>query len=107
LWKLPANYQLVDENAPSLEDTEFLVPATQQATIVTAEDMKETPKLDQKDDKDVKDNTQSKSGTEEEDSDLWPVEGYSNWRKVEREGETPYYFHILTQETRWDPPTTQ
>lgn len=43
----------------------------------------------------------------EEDLQLEVVEGFSNWRKVDRgDGQMPYYFHIQTQETRWEPPTT-
>ncbi|KAJ3325340.1 Myosin 10A, isoform D [Boothiomyces sp. JEL0866] len=43
----------------------------------------------------------------EEDLQLEVVEGFSNWRKVDRgDGQMPYYFHIQTQETRWEPPTS-
>ena len=43
---------------------------------------------------------------EEDGMVLDAVEGFPNWRRVDRENETPYYFHVLTQETRWEIPTT-
>lgn len=107
LWQLPANYQKLDKNLPSLE---VIAPITQQVSVLSTGDVEEPPKLCQKDDKEVKeanDDTQDKGGAEERDTNLWPVEGFLNWRKVDREGETPYYFHILSKETRWDPPSAQ
>ena len=45
--------------------------------------------------------------TDQINNALEMIEGFPNWRKVNRENEVPYYFHIVTQETSWDPPTTQ
>ncbi|KAJ3269397.1 Myosin 10A, isoform D [Terramyces sp. JEL0728] len=43
----------------------------------------------------------------DDDLQLEIVEGFSNWRKVDRgDGQMPYYFHFQTQETRWEPPTS-
>lgn len=42
---------------------------------------------------------------EEEGILLDGVQGFSNWRKVDRGDDMPYYFHIVTQETRWELPT--
>ncbi len=48
-----------------------------------------------------------KSGHSEEDGvALDVVEGFPDWRKVDRGDDPPYYFHIVTQETRWDFPTS-
>ena len=42
----------------------------------------------------------------EDGTNLMPVEGLSNWRMVQRGTEKPYYFHIVTQETSWELPTS-
>lgn len=34
------------------------------------------------------------------------VPGFPNWRKVDRGEEMSYYFNVLNQETRWDPPVS-
>jgi hypothetical protein len=41
----------------------------------------------------------------EDGMDLESVPGFSNWRKVARTGEKPYYFHIVSQQTSWEMPT--
>lgn len=33
-----------------------------------------------------------------------PVEGFPDWRRVDRGEQQPYYFNVLTQETSWSPP---
>jgi hypothetical protein len=41
----------------------------------------------------------------EEEMTVQMVEGFSNWRKVDRGNGMPYYFHMISQETRWEPPS--
>lgn len=43
---------------------------------------------------------------EEEGVELAPVEGFTNWKKVDRGDDPPYYFHVITQETRWEFPVS-
>lgn len=46
------------------------------------------------------------SSADEDGIVLGAVDGFMNWRKVDRGEDLPYYFHVITQETRWDPPTS-
>ena len=87
MWKLPANFQYPDDDAVSLDEVPSQQTPSRQATLATTNEADEI-------------------AADKEDG-LALVDGFPNWRKVAREGDSPYYFHILTQETRWDPPTTQ
>lgn len=42
---------------------------------------------------------------EGEPSGIEPVEGYPDWRRVDRGDEPPYYYNVLTRETSWSPPS--
>ncbi len=53
----------------------------------------------------VKEEAKEEAPKEEEEMvGLELVEGFPEWRKVDRNDGSPYYFNIYTQETRWDPP---
>jgi hypothetical protein len=45
--------------------------------------------------------------TEEDGVELGVIEGFPDWRKVDRGDGNPYFFHIITQETRWETPTVE
>ncbi|KAJ3302352.1 Myosin 10A, isoform D [Kappamyces sp. JEL0829] len=88
IWKLPNDWLFPDEDAVVAEEA----PAAQAASRTAASNL-----------------SSGTSGTSEAEDDsiaLDMVDGFSNWRKVDRGDEPPYYFHIVTQETRWEPPVT-
>lgn len=42
--------------------------------------------------------------TENEDTSVQNIPGFPDWRKVDRGDGNPYYFHVITEETRWEYP---
>ncbi|TPX69374.1 hypothetical protein SpCBS45565_g02378 [Spizellomyces sp. 'palustris'] len=81
MWRLPENYIILD-------------PETGKPFPEDSENADEVP--DEGEDAD--------SGDEAELSAVEPVEGYPDWRKVDRGDEQIYYFNVITQETSWAPP---
>ncbi|KNC98059.1 uncharacterized protein SPPG_06473 [Spizellomyces punctatus DAOM BR117] len=81
MWRLPENYIILD-------------PETGKPFPEDSENAEEVP--DEGEDVD--------SGDETELSGVESVEGYPDWRKVDRGDEQIYYFNVITQETSWTPP---
>jgi hypothetical protein len=81
MWQLPEEFQLVDqkEEEPQEQST---IPVEPQAEAAEATEV-----------------------PEEEGMIIEMVEGFPEWRKVDRGDGMPYFFHMETQETRWEPPT--
>lgn len=76
------------------------------STLISPTDMKPTFATPQESAADL-DAISDQFETEEEGVELGIVEGFPDWRKVDRGDGNPYFFHIVTQETRWESPTAE
>jgi hypothetical protein len=79
MWQLPEDFQLIDQSQKEEESAAEANIGESQVEITEIE--------------------------EEEGMTLEMVEGFPEWRRVDRGDGMPYFFHVETQETRWDPPS--
>jgi hypothetical protein len=79
MWQLPDDFQLVDQSQKEEESASEANIGDSQVEVTEIE--------------------------EEEGMTLEMVEGFPEWRRVDRGDGMPYFFHVETQETRWDPPS--
>ncbi|KAI8895289.1 hypothetical protein BC833DRAFT_623172 [Globomyces pollinis-pini] len=83
IWKLPDDYIVIH----SIDDDQRSLLSVDNKEIIATDNF-------------------AALGEEDDDINVDIVEGFPNWKRVDRGDGMPYYFHVNTQETRWDPPTS-
>ncbi|RKO91157.1 hypothetical protein BDK51DRAFT_42124 [Blyttiomyces helicus] len=85
VWRLPENYQILD-------------PATGKPYEVEAE----PEELSDGGEAEADDGASSGAGDEQPGGE--PVDGFPEWRRVDRGDDMAYYFHVSTMEVAWSLP---